>query len=513
MSATEIRNPEVEIDKIHVVEGFNARQDFDPDGELKRLAETVAVNGIIQPLRVKQREDGEFDLVAGERRYQAAKLAGRTTVPITLSTGNPYAEAFIENHHRADLNPIEIALGLEAVAEEFGLTTNAKIAAHQKIGKNRKAGEKFVGSHLRLLELPKDVQRYFAARDVPISAEPKLRKIADVSPDVAALICKVAKAEEVSGNAFVERFGDMLSKAATVAGQEKVTMISVTGFKLSEVISDKAKRKSLADRINPLIVEYHRSEDPAIQLTDSEVDAARAAGCLVEYQPDRGAYGMRYSFVTDRVLAEDLIERLVDGAEQQAAAAAKAAEEKKAKRKDEKKDAREKQKELGEETPQAKAKKRKEIARKFNGALKRALLKKRTPARRKKYALARSKAVAVQLISDNPELVAAGLRLVSDQFQQVEIKALKKGGNREIVTYATEADCTAAVLRRMMAAKDSTEVLEILSEALLAGILADDDECANKDRVRWYTPVAKEIERLLATEIKEIRPRRVRKPY
>jgi len=512
MSATQIHTPEVDIDKIHVVDGFNARQDFD-HGELRQLAETIKVNGIVQPLRVKQREDGEFDLVAGERRYRAAKIAGRKKVPITLSTGNPQAEAFIENHHRADLNPIEVALGLKAVAEEFGLTTNSKIAAHQKIGKTREAGENYVGAHLRLLELPEEVQRYFATRDVPISAEPKLRKIADVSPGVAALICKVAKAEEVSGNAFIERFGDLLSKAATVAVEEKVTMISVTGFKLSEVVSDKAKRKSLVDRINPLIGAYYRSEDPAVQFTDSEVDAARAARCLVEYQPDRKAYRKTYAFVTDLAVAEDLVERLVEGAEKRAAEAAKAEEEREAKAKDEKRKAREKQAELGQESAQAKSKKRKAIARKFNDGLKRALLKKRTPARRRKFALTRSKAIAVQLISDNPDLVAAGLRLVCDRYQEVEVKPLKKGGTREIVTYATEEECRADVLSRVKTAKDPLEVIEIVSELLLAGVLADDEECPNKDRVQWYTPVAKEIEKIMATEIKEVRPRRERKPY
>jgi hypothetical protein len=153
------------------------------------------------------------------------------------------------------------------------------------------------------------------------------------------------------------------------------------------------------------------------------------------------------------------------------------------------------------------------IARRANEHLKRMLLKKRTPARRKKYALARSKAVVVQMISDNPGLAGAGLRLVSDRLQAVEVKPLKKGGTREKITYTTEEESTAELLRRVMGATDPLEVIELGAEALLAGLLADDDETPNKDRIRWFTPVAGELEKLLKTEVKEVRPRQVRKPY
>jgi ParB/RepB/Spo0J family partition protein len=502
MPATQIRTPEVDIDKVHVVKGFNARQNFDP-AELEQLAATIRASGIVQPLRVKQRDDGEFDLVAGERRFRAAKLAGLTTVPVSLSTGNAQAEAFIENHHRADLNPIEVALGLKAVAEEFGLTTNAKIAAHQKIGKSQKAGEKWVGAHLRLLDLPDEVQDYIAAGHVPLTAEPKLREIAKVSPVVAALICEVAKKNEVAGGAFNGRFADLVAAAAEVAPKHKVTMVRAAGFQLSEVVRDKKKRKSLADRINPLIHEYQRCEDPVLQLTESEVDAARAAGCLVEYLTDR--YGRHYAYVTDRAFAEDLVERHVDAEEKRVAAAVKAAEDEKAKRREARKD----QKKLGEESAQAKAKKRKVIARRFNDSLKCAFLKKRTPARRKRLALARSKAIALQLVSDNPRLAAAGLRLVSDQLQEIGMTQLKNGSTQEKVTYAKQDECTAELLRRVMATKDPLEVIEVLAEALLA----DRDEYPSKDHIGWWSPVAVELEKLMKTEIKEVRPRRVTKPY
>lgn len=511
MSTTQMQTPEIDTDKVDVPKDFNSRTHFDKE-ELEAMAQTIKRVGVIEPLKVRPGESGHVELIAGERRLRAAKLAGLKRVPVTFGKGNPREEAFFENHMRADLNPIETARDIEALAEEHSLTANADIAAFINPKKPDRM-KKWVGAHRRLLVLPTDVQAYIAAGEVPISAEPKLRKIAKVSPEVAALICKVAKADGVSGNAFVGRFGELLAAAGAVAAENKVTMIRVTRLRLSEVVSDEEKRKGLVDRLNPMLSEYQRSEDPTVQFTDSEVDAARAAGCLVEYQPDRGAYGKSHSYVTDRAFAEDLVERLVDAAEKRAAAATKAAEEDKARSKGERKEERERQEELGEETPQAKAKKRKVIARKFNDLLKRKLLKKRTVARRKKYALARSKAIAVQLISDNPELAAAGLRLVSDQLQDAEVISLKKGGTREKVTYATKEECSVEVLRRVVGAKDPLEVTEVLSEVLLAGIFADRDEFPSKDHIGWHTPVADEIKKLLATEIKEVRPRRIPKPY
>lgn len=509
MAATEIRNPEVEIGKIHVVEGFNSRRHFDP-GEIAQMAETMKVDGVVGPLRVKQREDGDFDLVAGERRYRAAKKAGLKQVPVVLSTGNARAEAVIENLHRADLNPIETALDLRAFAEEFNLTTDKAVAERAKIGKTPTAGAKWVGAHRRLLDLPDQVQAYIAAGDVPMAAEPKLRMIAAGSPEVAALVCEVARQNEVTASRFLERFGDLLAQAAVADIEGRPTMIDAGGCWLSDVVGDEPRRKAFAERINAFSSWPH--EDPKVEFGEAEIDAARAHGCLVEYRPDGNSFYHR-AYITDLAFADDLVERAVERGEREAEERKEAEAEAKAKRKGERKAERERQKESGEESAQAKSRKRRQIARRANEHLGRTLLKKRTPARRRRYALARSKALAVQLISDNPKLAGAGLRLVSDRLQEVEVRHLKKGGTRETVTYADETASTAELLRRALGATDPLEVIEVAAEALLAGLLADDDETAGKDRIYWSTPVRVELEKLLKTEIKEVRPRRVKKPY
>ena len=125
--ADALATPEIAIDLIDVVDDFNARKKF-PKDELEQLAGTIKETGLVQPIKVKKKDDGRFDLVAGERRFRAAKIAGREKIEVTLSTGNPVLESAIENFQRSDLDPIETALGLKAVAEEFNLDTYKKIA-------------------------------------------------------------------------------------------------------------------------------------------------------------------------------------------------------------------------------------------------------------------------------------------------------------------------------------------------------------------------------------------------
>jgi ParB/RepB/Spo0J family partition protein len=506
-----LATPEIDLDRIDVDPKFNSREHFD-QAELEALAQTIRLVGLVQPIRVRPAADGRFLLVAGERHFRAARLAGLETVPFVLSNGNARSEAFFENHSRVDLNPIETALDIKAFAAEHGLTSNPKIAAALNPAKPKEKVE-WVGQHLRLLKLPEEVQTYIAAGDVPVAGEPRLRKIAAVSPEIAVWICEVARRNGISGGAFVERFAELVEAAGGSEAKEAPTMIRVRGFRLSEAVADTTTRKQLVERVNATLPDYLQDEDPTVQFGDEEVDAARAAGCLVEYQSERGNYSTTYAYVTDAGFAADLIERHVDRREREIEEREKAAADRRAEKRDEQQRLREERKASGEKSPQAKAKERKAIARRFNESLKRALLGRRTAARRRKYALARARAVAVQLVSDNPELAGRGLRLVSDQLQELEVRQLKNGRSREKVLYADKAESTAELLRRALATKDPLEVIEVLAEALLAGILADGEEVPNKDHVGWSTPVAREIEKLLATEIKEVRPRRVKKPY
>lgn len=129
------------------------RLHFD-EGKLSELAESIKEHGIIQPLIVTKREGG-YELIAGERRLQAAKIAGLTTVPVVVREAGNQEKlelAIIENIQRHDLNPIEEAKAYLRLAEEFNLNQD-EVA--KKMGKSRST----VANTLRLLTLPVEIQR------------------------------------------------------------------------------------------------------------------------------------------------------------------------------------------------------------------------------------------------------------------------------------------------------------------------------------------------------------------
>lgn len=139
------------------------RKSFD-EKALSELADSIAEHGIIQPLLVRPMAEGGYQIVAGERRWRASRLAGLTEVPVVIKdlTDRETMEiALIENLQREDLNPIEEAEGIELLIKEYGLTQ--EIAA-ERVGKSRSA----VTNSLRLLNLPPSVREL--ARDNKISA-------------------------------------------------------------------------------------------------------------------------------------------------------------------------------------------------------------------------------------------------------------------------------------------------------------------------------------------------------
>lgn len=117
-----------------------------------------------------------------------------------LTEREAQAIKWIENRHRAQLNPIEEANALKALAEEWELVAQKDIAANARIKPQE------VGLLLRLLELPKGVQRLIASGDVPVKAEKRLRNVAAVSPRIAVCVSEFAKREEVTHIGFVRSF-------------------------------------------------------------------------------------------------------------------------------------------------------------------------------------------------------------------------------------------------------------------------------------------------------------------
>ena len=152
LSAGEVSMMTVGVGEI-VPNPYQPRTSFNPD-KLQELSDSIIAHGIIQPLIVTHKKDGEYELIAGERRLEASKLAGIETVPVVIkdATEQNKAEwALIENIQRDNLNPIEEAQAYERIKEDFNLTQD-EIA--KKVGKSRSA----VANILRLLNLPEEIQ-------------------------------------------------------------------------------------------------------------------------------------------------------------------------------------------------------------------------------------------------------------------------------------------------------------------------------------------------------------------
>jgi len=132
------------------------------DASLQELSESIKEQGIMQPLLVRSIAPGKYEIIAGERRFRAATMAGLKEVPVLIKEANDQATAamaLIENMQREDLNALEEANGLARLIEEFGYTHDK---AAQAVGKSRSA----VSNLLRLMQLAKPVQLMLAKGDI-----------------------------------------------------------------------------------------------------------------------------------------------------------------------------------------------------------------------------------------------------------------------------------------------------------------------------------------------------------
>lgn len=140
---------------------YQPRTRMDP-GSLEELAASIKAQGLIQPISVRPIGQDRYEIIAGERRWRAAQIAGLTTVPVVIreiSDEAALAISLIENIQREDLNPLEEAAGLKRLIDEFGMTHQE---AAEAVGRSRSAASNL----LRLLELAKPAQDLLLAGDI-----------------------------------------------------------------------------------------------------------------------------------------------------------------------------------------------------------------------------------------------------------------------------------------------------------------------------------------------------------
>lgn len=181
---------EIPVEQIEV-NPFQPRTHFDQEALLE-LAESITVHGIIQPITLRKLTTNQYQLISGERRFQASKLAGLEKIPAYIRSADDQQMlemALIENIQRENLNAIEIALSYQRLLTECNLKQEE---LGERVGKNRTT----VTNYLRLLKLPPDIQ--IAVRDNKLSMGHARAIISVENPDQQLYIFKQALAEELS---------------------------------------------------------------------------------------------------------------------------------------------------------------------------------------------------------------------------------------------------------------------------------------------------------------------------
>jgi ParB family chromosome partitioning protein len=215
------------IDQIRPAEA-QPRKHFD-ESKLKELAQSIKANGLIQPLVVRRMGDG-FQLIAGERRWRAAQLAGLHKVPCVIkdaSDDSVLELSLIENLQREDLNPIEEAAAYKSLVETLGMTQD-QVA--QRIGKDRST----VANSLRLLRLPPEVQTLVQHEKISMgharallaleSAEQQIR----LANHIVARALSVRQAEALTSKSAKDSSSSSSTRKPRLAGERANIMAAET---------------------------------------------------------------------------------------------------------------------------------------------------------------------------------------------------------------------------------------------------------------------------------------------
>ena len=212
---------EIDIDRI-APNPDQPRRSFD-ENSLEELAVSIRELGVVQPLTLRMGDDGNYQIIAGERRWRAARKAGLTSVPAyvrTVSDSEMTEMALIENIQREDLNAIEVALGFRKLIDTYKLTQER---LSERLGKNRAT----ISNHLRLLRLPAEIQLGLRDRKLEMGHARAILSVED--PKIQLKLYKQVVKDGLSVRA-VEELARQLS-----AGNEETPAAKIKKEKSEEI--------------------------------------------------------------------------------------------------------------------------------------------------------------------------------------------------------------------------------------------------------------------------------------
>src|SRR6266568_2785409 len=230
------------------------RRVFEPE-RLQELANSIKVNGIIQPIVVRA-SGGRYQLVAGERRWRAAKLAGLETVPVVIQDipdERLLEITLIENIQREDLNPIETAVAFERLAKELNLS-------HEQIGERTGKDRSTITNLLRLLQLPADLQALVANRRL---SQGHARCLLGIPAELQREVAEKVVAQGLSVRQ-VEGLTQRMTETRKPKSPKEVTLdpnVKAAIQELERVLSTKVRIVEKSNNSGRIEIDYYSSED------------------------------------------------------------------------------------------------------------------------------------------------------------------------------------------------------------------------------------------------------------
>ncbi|MEM6631038.1 MAG: ParB/RepB/Spo0J family partition protein [Bacteroidota bacterium] len=249
---------EIAIDQIEMVNQFQPRTEFD-EKALEELSASIKVHGVIQPLTVRKLETGKYQLIAGERRMRAAKLAKLKKVPAFIRAANDeqmLEMALIENIQREDLNPIEIAISFRRMIDELKLKQED---LGKKVGKNRST----VTNYLSLLKLPSEIMNGVRNRKISLSHAKELVLLKDKNRQLDIYYQIIAKGLSVRQVEKLCREEKELAKASQEAEKPSAHQIQLSRVEqeLTHKFGNKIKLKQSNSGKGEIAIPFNSTED------------------------------------------------------------------------------------------------------------------------------------------------------------------------------------------------------------------------------------------------------------
>jgi ParB family chromosome partitioning protein len=246
---------EIPVSQIHA-NPDQPRRVFDPDS-LQELAESIREIGIIQPITLRKIAEGDYQIIAGERRFRAAGLAGLKTIPAYIRTAddeNVMAMALIENIQREDLNSMEVALACQNLLEVYNMTQEQLSA---RIGKKRAT----IANYIRLLKLPAEIQVALKNKQIDMGHARALLAIDDPMKQLQ-LFHELTK-YGYSVRMVEDKARQMNEKKAKTSKSAADDSLAPLGRQLSKFLGAPVKVKSNAKGAGSISISFKNDEDLA----------------------------------------------------------------------------------------------------------------------------------------------------------------------------------------------------------------------------------------------------------